>query len=96
MYVLEQAAQRPSRMCLAQRKLELTRGANSDYTPTCQGQGNSAEEALGAMHVQAVPLKQQVQLGLGEVVWRIKEVEAQVVAPQAALDDWEAPAVHII
>lgn len=48
------------------------------------------------MHVQAVPFKQEVQLGLGEVVWRVKEVEAQVVAPQAPLNDWEAPAVHVI
>ncbi len=69
---------------------------HSSETLTCQVQGNSAEEALGAMHVQAVPLEQQVQLGLGEVVWRVEGMKAQVVAPEAAFDDRESPAVHVI
>ena len=42
-------------------------------------------------------LQGQVQLGPGEVVvWCIKEVEGQVMATKAALDDWEAPAAHVI
>ncbi len=41
-------------------------------------------------------LQGQGQLGPGEVVWCIKAVEGQVMATKAALDDWEAPAAHVI
>ena len=63
---------------------------------TCEAHGHSAKVALCVVQVQAVPLKHQVQLGPGEVIRCIKEVEAQVVAAYSAAYHWEAPAVCVV
>ena len=65
-----------------QAAARCTRGAH-----TCKRHGHRAKAPGGVVQVQAVPLKQQVQVGIADVIGGVEEVEVGPPAGQSRRDE---------
>ena len=63
---------------------------------TCDGEGDRPKAAGGVVKVEALFLKQELQLCLAEVIHGIPEVEGCVLAANPAVYSWESPGCCIM
>lgn len=63
---------------------------------TCDSEGDRPKAARRVVKIQALIFKQELQLGLTEIVHGIPEVEGCVLAPDPPKHGWEHPGLCIM